>query len=104
MSEVLSTKLILAVPEGWDDAIVFILAEVELPPRPARLPPPAGRELGPKLLPRRRGFPAPVVLAAALAARVVDRLAAVDRPEWKINKKVMLNVRLRFTLRLSKNK
>ena len=85
----LGTRLILAVPERRDDAVVFILAEVELPPRPARLPPPAGGELGgPELLPRRRGLPSAVVLTAALAARVVDWLAAVSRPGWQFNGKM----------------
>ena len=84
----LGSSLILAVPEGWDDAVVVILAEVELPPRPARLPPPGGRELGPELQPRWRRFPVALaaVLAAALAARVVDRLAAFNRPEGRVGR------------------
>ena len=84
----LGSSLILAVPEGWDDAVVLILAEVELPPRPARLPPPGGRELGPELQPRWRRFPVALaaVLAAALAARVVDRLAAFNRPGGRVGR------------------
>ena len=81
----LESRLILAVPEGRDNAVIFILAEDELPPRRARLPPPGGRELRPQLQPRWRSFTA--FLAIAFAARVVDRLAAFNRPGGWVGRK-----------------